>query len=440
MKPLKLLLCLVCLQSQIFDLNGAVKAYRDSAQSCPIHTGNPVLATTPTLTAYDDAILDFLSNGGTSEELQSILIERNIIQPYRDENHFPVNPAFLNRGGIRSADFDGNDYLDIAVALFDPSGSYSGGLFIYMCDGQRFQQIPSPLLYTFDPYTHKPKYVDRAPKFIYAGDMNNDGRAELVFDIGVSGASTIGMDIEIFGWNDQTQSMRSLKADENSYVADGGSYKVANSANGYKVLIVRTGFSGSGVAAGPQRQFIITYAWNGKQFAEVDAVGDPSSSRLHVTYDALAALNHGAFKTATMLYNQVLNNNQLDDWYLDTEAREMFRNGLKAHAAYGLLLVYTKRFGPRSVLAGQAHEQMRQLNVKIGSYLWFKYADLFRGTVQTTKDIHLGCQKVNEAIQADVDAMPNSGPKGIQWLGIWPWFSYNVNWIPTDHGLSFCPL
>src|SRR5690349_23813499 len=117
--------------------------------------------------------------------------------------------------------------------------------------------------------------------------MNNDGRAELVYDIGVSGASTIWMDVEIAGWNDQTQDMRSLKSDENSYPADFGSYQVVNAANGFKALVVRTGFSGSGIASGPQRQFTLTYEWNGMQFVEVEAVGDPSSNRLHVAYDAL---------------------------------------------------------------------------------------------------------------------------------------------------------
>lgn len=438
MKQSRLLLGVLCLISQFGFLNVVGRAYNRAIRPCPVVRSNPNLAEGTTLPSYAQAILDFLSKGGTPDELEHLLIIRKIVQPYAKEDHTPINPAFLNRGGVRVADFNGDGYLDVVVSLFDPSGGYVGALFVYICNGQNFHQIPSPLLYAVDPYIHKPKYIDRAPKFIYVGDMNNDGRAELVFDIGVEGASTVFEDVQIVGWNNQTQDMRPLKADQNSYPADGGYYKVVNATNGLKALVLRTGFSGSGIASGPQRPFTLTYAWDGRQFVEVSAVGDPSPNRLHVAYDALTALNHGNLKTATLLYNAVINNNHLEDW----ENWVDMRNLLMTHAAYGLVLTRAKQFGIKAKLTLQAYEQLEEMSKRLhkSQELWLRYGEIFWQSAQTKKALHSACLDVDDAIQADIKALPQPGPGGIQQLGIWPWFTYNVNWIPTDRGLSFCPF
>lgn len=435
MKPIQLFVCCWLFISQLTG-SSTVSASSIIPQPCPVAKRIPILAVRDDISS-SSAILDFLSNGGTPQELERILIARKAIQRRVDERRVPITPFYLNRGGVRTADFNGDKFLDVAVSLLVLSNDHPWTLFVYICDGSQFRQIPSPLLYILDPYTHKPKIVDRAPKFIYVGDLNNDGRAELVYDMGVSGASTIWMDVEIAGWDDQTQDMRSLKGDENAYPADSGSYQVVNAANGLKALVVRTGFSGSGIASGPQRQFTLNYEWNGKQFIEVEAVGDPSSNRLHVAYDALTALNRGNFKTAVLLYNTVLYNKHLEDWNDDPD----MRNLLKAHAAYGLVLVRTKQYGYKSDLAQQKYQHMQQLaqGSREPESLWFKYGEIFWETARNTGDLHRACQQVKEAIQADIAALPKPGPGGIHQLGIWPWFTYNINWIPTERGLSFCP-
>jgi len=430
--------CVLCLI--LACVGQPVAAQRDFLieRSCPVPHREPTLPEETTLSGYSQAILDFFSDGGQPSDLDKILIARRLAQPHMREAYLPITPFYLNRGGVRVADFNGDGYLDVAVSLHDPERGYAGALFVYICDGQHFRQIPSPLLSAIDPSTHEPVYVDRAPKFVYVGDMNNDGRAELVVDTGVEGASTIWTQVEIFGWSDQTQDMRPLNLDQDSYPADNGYAKVVNGTNGFKVLVVRTGFSGSGIASGPQRQFTLTNTWNGKHFVITDAVGDPSINRLHIAYDALVALNHGNLSTAILLYSAVLKNKNLEDWDNDPD----IRNLLLAHAAYGLVLAHARQSGPQSILAIEAYRQLQQLADQLGEkdFLWFKYADLFWHVAETTKDLHRACQSVNETIQADVKALPSRGPGGIRQLGIWPWFTYNINWIPTDRGLSFCPL
>jgi len=430
-----LVLCLisVCSLHPMLTQNGSRMPH-----ACPVSPDTPVLADATTLSDYAHAILEFLSAGGRPSVLQQVLIARRLAQPYASEERGPINPYFLNRGGVRTADFNGDGYLDVAVSLWDPANNYGGALFVYVCDGQHFREIPSPLTVIIDPNTNQPKLIDKAPKFIFVGDMINNGRAQLVFDIGVTGASTNWMDVQIVAWNDQTRDMRPIKADQDAYPADSGYYKVVNATQGRKALVIRTGFSGSSVAAGPQRQFTLTYVWDGQQFVIAEAVGDPTTSRLHVAYDALVALNHREFKTAVILYNRVLHDSGLDDWDNDFGMRHL----LMAHAAFALVLTRAEQFGLRADSTLTAYQQLQKLNAQLSTenILWFTYAAVFWQTAQKTTNLHTACQAVNITIQADIAALPAGIPHDVRALGIWPWFTYNVNWIPTDRDLSFCPL
>jgi hypothetical protein len=84
--------------------------------------------------------------------------------------------------------------------------------------------------------------------------------------------------------------------------------------------------------------------------------------------------------------------------------------------------------------------QQRSSTANAQDKLWYKYGEIFWQAAQSSSDIHRACQAVNDAIEADISALPNNGTGGIQQLGIWPWFTYNVNWTPTERGLSFCPF
>src|SRR5690606_20111597 len=86
-----------------------------------------------------------------------------------------------------------------------------------------------------------------------------------------------------------------------------GTYEVRDiNADGLLELLVQTGCSGSGIAAGPQRSVQLIFAWDGIQYIETGYLPDMPRYRLHAAYDAVYALNQFDIEQALTLYNRVL--------------------------------------------------------------------------------------------------------------------------------------
>lgn len=343
---------------------------------------------------------------------------------------------FYNRGGVRIGDVNGDKLLDVAVSFGTPDNSYN--VFVFLCTGTSYQLVNA--LLDLDPLSNKTGLVHglaRPPKWVFFGDLIGDDRAELVLDIGVSGATTIWMSVKILRWDDSFGKFAEIDDATIEYPADSGSYSVtepmtSNSRN----LIVRTGYSGSGPASGPQRQHTITYIWNGKQFTELRVVSDPPTDRLHAAYDALYAANHGKLAVALGLYERVFHDQTLTDWSDDT------RRIVQAFASYGVLTTTVALYGINDPKTAEAYNDFirRSASDKDNTSLWFKYGRLFMQVGETSMLTNT-CIRVNAVINEDITkgARPN-GPKGPQSIDMWPSFSYNINWIPTERGLSFCPF
>jgi hypothetical protein len=106
------LFCLLALMTLLYIAQPVIgqDGFR-RVQACPTPRGISVLSEATTIQGYDAAILHFLSNDGQPADLEKILLERKLVQPHVSKGDGPINPWFLNHGGARTADFNGDGYL-----------------------------------------------------------------------------------------------------------------------------------------------------------------------------------------------------------------------------------------------------------------------------------------------------------------------------------------
>ena len=173
--------------------------------------------------------------------------------------------------------------------------SPAGALYIYICQNSSYQKA----------YQRNSLANFGAPGIRYLQDLNADGKADLVTSQSVCGVSTCFEFGGYLSWmgtgfrNRLTGSADDLPYPDIQVKAAGG--------DGIYDLIILGGSIGS-AGAGPQRGKTRTWKYDSafRVWAVASDVLEPSSYRVHVLYDADAALRRGEVEAALVAYQQVL--------------------------------------------------------------------------------------------------------------------------------------
>lgn len=268
-----------------------------------------------TYISYPNVIGNFLTQGGTLENLDQGLYEAGMLGQ-------PV--------GIQAGDFDGNGEVDIAVVLINPASSTvtpEGRLLVYLCQetGYQMHDIQPPDEQDF-----------RTPIIKYNLDLNGDKLPELVAGFGTCSAHTCFEELGIYSW--QTDHFANRLSTSTADLPFPDVSVEGPDPNGYYAIKITASGFGS-VGAGPQREIMRVYTFDPAQKFWSQFAEKPGSSnyRIHALQDADDLAADDKFQEALILYQQVVSNDSLQDWQ-DPESERAF---LAAYARYKIVAMYT---------------------------------------------------------------------------------------------------
>ena len=239
---------------------------------------------------YPHAILDFINAGATPGELAEVLISREMTLY---EQQLPVISADLNADGLD----------DFIVTIVNPEVYPQGHLLIYNCEEGSF------ILAHIEP-SDTAVY---APQVIRILDMNADGQNELIISKSSRGAHTSFADIQILSWTGSffesklqgsTKDLPSPEANLTNY----------NQDEIYELEVVGHGVQS--VGAGPPRDIIRLWEYDRDTgyWVLASEILAASNWRIHALHDADAAMRRGEYLIASLLYQQVMEDESLLDW------------------------------------------------------------------------------------------------------------------------------
>lgn len=280
-----------------------------AAQGCPVPAGAPPLDLGATLPP-PETLAAYLNQGGDPQALAAALEAADMAL----------------EAGVVQADVNGDGALDVAVALKTPGNlpeAAPGRLLVYLCGADGYllaldRQAPAAAEGDFG-----------APILHAAQDLTGDGTAELLVGWGVCGASTCFERLEVLAWRagapvdlmaGTTDDLPFPEVRLGEPMPDGSR----------PILVEGTGFGS--VGAGPPRPLIRTFAWDPGAGAFVLAGEEPGPSnfRVHVLHDADRAARDGDHAAALSLYDRVINDDTLDDWFNGAQGRQ----ALAGYAGY----------------------------------------------------------------------------------------------------------
>jgi hypothetical protein len=288
---------------------------------------------------YENRIADYLSAGGSPEELAAMLREWGVLDQY----------------GVVNADndFDLDRSLDVVVALRYPSEITAlqppGQLLIFSCFGQplRYRTI-----YGLATAQDSPTSM---PRVIHLGDITGDGQPEIVFYTERCTTLACFREPFILTWNPSENVFRSLsdRFDEFYYYTDENGARVPGfpfagfevrdlTGDGPDEFIVQEG-DVSLREAGPYRPARYTWTWNGVEYADPVVEYGPSNYRIHALRDADRVLRAGDVDEAIRLYTDTYNNRDLIPWggiYPKQENYDTEDAMLDAYNRYRLVLAH----------------------------------------------------------------------------------------------------
>lgn len=262
--------------------------------------------------AYPQAVLDYLNAGGSPVALADQLNQAGV-------GAQPVSAVV--------ADFTGDGFDDVAVALYDPTemGLPSNGrLVIYVCNLAAYQ-IGLNI---------------RADQEYFQGfhiwfwqDLDAAGGAELLVSQGLCGAHTCFDDLQVLSWDgavfiDRFEGSTAEIPYPQFSVSDEDGDGI------YQIEAASAGFGS--VGAGPQRP--ATWIWRlktpGNTWVLDEERSDPSPYRIHVLHDADDAAAIGDYDLARQLYQRVIDDDSLDNWIVEDGGE-----ALRAYARYRLAVI-----------------------------------------------------------------------------------------------------
>lgn len=338
-----------------------------NTRACPAPDESVVLDATAPASArlMDEAIVRYLSAGGTVAELERTLRE---------------DWGVLNEGGeVRSTDLTGEGTAEVIITYTTPDEG--GVLTIEGClDGRFLTRYQAAL-------------GGDTPRLIHVGDMNFNSIPEVLFASEDCSAACV-FHTQMATWNVQSGRFVNLlggaiTSDQPPTIQDIDSDQVSE-------IIVRFDDDGDS-ATGPLRTGYSAYDWNGASYVESVTQLNPPRFLIQVVQQADQSFANQNMDEAIALYTLALNSTSLENWY-NNDA-----DVLRAYVLYRLLLAYSYT---ESDLRLQMQQTIQTTYADTAAAPPYAQMALdFWNAYQITNDLHAACLRAQETTTARPDAL-----------------------------------
>jgi len=289
-------------------------ATANTIQPCPVESSNPALPALSGFESFPSQIQAYLNQGGGLEDLGQ-LMEADQLDPHEG---LPYSRQ----------DFTGDGLEDIVISILKGDGAQiapAGSLLLFVCQDDQYQ-----LAYTSPPSTEL-----AAPFIRAAQDLTGDNIPELLTTRESCGAHTCSFEVNVLSWQDDA--LRSIFPDVTTDIPLPFVDLEGPQDNGsYNIVVTGSGIASAG--AGPYRRFskVWTYDPGTGQYQYSHSYLHESNYRIHLVHDADQAVLGGNLETALDLYEQVIDDDSLDDWAVGEEGART----LAAYATYRRVLTF----------------------------------------------------------------------------------------------------
>lgn len=253
-------------------------------------------------------------------------------------------------GGVwEDVDLDGDGRGDLVITLLDTAAIEGGAMPLQ----------PPGMLLAYVRRGGGAEPVHRAaseagesiPTILWGGDLDGDGRDEILYTTRVCGAHTCFVELHGYRWEDAEGALVTLLGEP--IVEPYAEYAVQDvDGDGVQEIVVDVGTIGS-VGAGPQRTYRRTYGWDGAIYALRDERPTSPAHPIHVIHDADDLMAAGRYAEAAAEFERSYTDPTLDrswggpaGWEVALEAYARYRVVVAqaalgdvdaARAAYGAL-------------------------------------------------------------------------------------------------------
>jgi len=311
-----------------------------TASPTPAATATPPVVAVPTppseFAAYPDAIAAYLTETeGSSSCLAELFAAWDMPEP-------TFGPP------CAAADLDGDGRDEYVVRIADaattgpPLGgtppataeaaSYGGDILILDDSGGGYEVVYRASVRGADT-TPATGFLN--PTILGSDDYNDDGKAEAAFTGSECGAHTCMTSVFVMGWDGSQYSDFFAEPVAQPWTQPSEITFEDLDADGVQEIRVPAG-TVSSVGAGPQRNSVLTYDWDGTSFVLTNTRHAASDYLYFVVVDADAAYAAGNPASATSLYRKAAEDTSLKDWKEEIGARD--RDELVPYARFRLYL------------------------------------------------------------------------------------------------------
>jgi hypothetical protein len=237
---------------------------------------------------FPQAILDYLNAGASPEELAVTLI---------------INDLGPKEQPVWAEDLTGDGVREVVVTVFDEQLATQGALLIFNCKNGQYQLN----------HTAISSQEAHAPRLRHIQDINTDGIHEVVFSSTHCGAHTCFEDIQILAWNG-TEYLNKLEGSTLEFPYPDIKLTDFNHDGIYNLEV--TGTVIASVGAGPQRDSVNIWEYDpaSTTWKLSEDFFAASDFRVHQMHDAEDAMDRGEYQIASLLFQQVIEDDSLLDW------------------------------------------------------------------------------------------------------------------------------
>lgn len=315
------------------------------------------------------AITRFVSDGGSPAALNDHL---------RDDWN-----SLGETGTVRAdSDFIGSGAAQLVITYQAPGDG--GTLLILACANGRYAPLYQAITGTM-------------PQLINMGDMNADGKADLLYSsqqCSADNAEDCVYRTLLLSWSgEEGRFVNLLNTTINSLEAPS-----ASDTDDDRVLEVVVRLTDDGNrATGPLRTGLNVYDWNGQYYTLSIVQLDPPRFVIQVIHEADRAFERSETEQAMSLFNLALNDTTLRYWFNDEP------DILKTYSLYRRLLL--------DAYTDQQQAALDTLQQAITAYpipdtpVYRALIDAFWNGWQTTNNLHSACQQVQAIISARPEAL-----------------------------------
>ncbi len=234
-----------------------------------------------------------------------------------------------------------------------------------------------------------------APEVVWLGDLNFDGKGELVYATTVCEAEdTCEFETQVLTWDEELGRFVSL--------LPGGvrnfSLPTLNDIDQDQVAEIVLNLDTRGTrTTGPLRTGVNIYDWNGQEYILSIVQLDPPRFRIQVIHEADRFLSRMETANAAALYEQALNDPDLRYWFNDGPVT------LPAYTLYRLLLTYAISEDPRVVsVIERINEDYPELE---DAPVYIQMAVAFRDVLTETNSPRTACAAVLDIVEEQPEAL-----------------------------------